>query len=379
MEVLLLEGSPRERGRTHGESLRPLILRHVNIVRNDIESVTGTDPDQYIEQFLCNTDLLSAIRRWTPDLLEEVEGIAEGAGLDHEPVLMLQLLDEEWWYRREKGFVGHARPLEHCSSLGVVGDGDAATLVGQNLDLPPIADGLQALLYIREPAWDAEYLVFTLAGMVAGNGLSNRGLGVCVNTLFQLDHSSNGLPVACVVRGALAQATVADAVWFLRRVRHASGQNYVIGDRRQVVSLECSAHKVCEFTPGPDAKLVYHSNHPLANDDQEMYQRLLERLSPQERYLADQQQVNSEVRYGSLKRLLESAPEQVSVDAAKGILSSHDPPEHSICQHERPDSMSMTVGCTIMELSSDPALHLAPGPPCSSEFMLFRFRVGPSG
>jgi predicted choloylglycine hydrolase len=373
MEALLLEGSPRERGRTHGESLRSLIVRHVNIIRDDIGSVTGQDPDQYIKQFLCDTDLLSAIRRWTPDLPEEIRGIAEGAGLDFEHVLMLQLLDEEWWYRRERGFVGHARPVDHCSSLGVVGNGDAASLVGQNLDLPAIADGLQALLHIREPGSEAQYIVFTLAGMIAGNGLNNHGLGICVNTLFQLDHSPDGLPVACVIRGALTRATAAEAARFVRRVKHASGQNYLIGDRHQMVSLECSAHGVCEFAPGPDARIIYHSNHPLACDDQEMYERLLERLSPQERHLAHEQQVNSEMRFGSLKRLLESAPEQVSVDAAKGILSSHDPPGHPICRHKRPDSMSMTVGCTIMELSSDPALHVAAGPPCSSEFTVFRF------
>lgn len=373
MEVLLLEGSPRERGRTHGESLRTLIERHVDVVRDDIRSVTGQDPDQYIEQFLCDTDLLSAIRRWTPALLEEIRGIAEGAGLDFEPVLMLQLLDEEWWYRRERGFVGHARPLDQCSSLGAVVDGDVASLVGQNLDLPAIADGLQTLLHIREAGSDAQYLVFTLAGVIAGNGMSNRGLGICVNTLFQLDHSHDGLPVACVIRGALTQVTGAYAARFVRRVKHASGQNYLIGDRRQVVSLECSAHGVCEFAPGPGARLVYHSNHPLANDDQEMHHRLLERLSPQERHLADEQQVNSEKRFASLKRLLEAAPERVSVETAKGILGSHDPPDHPICRHKRPDSMATTVGCTILLLSSDPELHVAAGPPCSSEFAVFRF------
>jgi isopenicillin-N N-acyltransferase-like protein len=372
MKLLLLEGSPRERGRIHGESLRPLVLRHVNVMRDDMGSVTGTDPDQYVERFLRDTDLLSAIRRWTPDLLEEVEGIAEGAGLDFESVLMLQLLDEEWWYRREMGFVGHSRPIGHCSSLGVLNKSGATALVGQNVDLPVILDGLQTLLHIREPESDVECLIFTLAGLIALNGLGNRPLGLCINALFQLDHSHDGLPVAFVIRGALAQPSLEQSVSFLRSIRHASGQNYVVGDARRVVSLECSASQVCEFVPGLGVTCVYHTNHPLVNGDQGMYERLLERLPASEKHEVHEQRMSSESRLDSLRRQLE-ASEEYDVETVKSVLSSHDPPEYPICQHHTAESDWLSAGCTIMALSSTPELYLAPGPPCSTEFGVYEF------
>jgi isopenicillin-N N-acyltransferase-like protein len=37
-----------------------------------------------------------AIKKWTPDLYDEVEGIAEGSGQKLNDILVLNLLDEFW-------------------------------------------------------------------------------------------------------------------------------------------------------------------------------------------------------------------------------------------------------------------------------------------
>src|SRR5436305_701694 len=74
-----------------------------------------------------------------------------------------------------------------------------------------------------------EAFVLTQAGCVGLNGVNARSVAVCTNALWQLDGSRAGLPVAFVVRGLLRQRSADEAAAFLRRVRHASGQNYVIG------------------------------------------------------------------------------------------------------------------------------------------------------
>ena len=81
MDLLILEGSPRERGRIHGEALRPLILDHIGHWKEVLGQTTGDSPDTYIRQFLDETDMLTPAERWTPELLEEVRGIAEGSGV----------------------------------------------------------------------------------------------------------------------------------------------------------------------------------------------------------------------------------------------------------------------------------------------------------
>jgi isopenicillin-N N-acyltransferase-like protein len=183
MQVLVLEGPPRVRGRVHGEALRPLISEHVDMMKSEIEEATGLDPDGYIQKFLEDTELLPAIERWTPDLLEEVRGIGEGANLDFDTALALQLPDEEWLYRRDEGFIRHSHDAGHCSGLAVFDEGDSPPLIAQNIDLPASREGFQVLLRIKEPESSAESLVFTLAGLIILNGISSRPLGVCMNAL----------------------------------------------------------------------------------------------------------------------------------------------------------------------------------------------------
>jgi hypothetical protein len=377
MQVLVLEGSPRVRGRVHGEALRPLIAEHVGIMKSEIQEATGMDPDRYIHEFMKDTRVLPAIERWAPDSLEEVRGIGEGANLDSETALALQLPDEEWLYRREKGFIRDSREAGHCSGLAILGEGDSPTLVAQNVDLPASRNGFQVLLRVADLESGAESLVFTLAGLIALNGLSNRPLAVCMNALLQLDHARRGLPVAFVLRGALAQRNVANAVHFIRSVQHASGQNYLIGGTHAVVDLECSAGHVHEYAPDPAATRLVHTNHPIVNHDLAMYTALLDRLPPAQREYAAQQQVNYETRFDSLSRQLEANPGVITVETVKSMLGSHESPEHPVCQHQRPESDWMTVGCTIMVLSASPELHLAPGPPCSTEFAMYALPSAP--
>jgi len=370
LRVLVLEGPPRECGRIHGETLRPEIKDLLTGWKEGLGKDTGFDPEAYLAQFLQETDFLQAITRWTPDLLEEVQGIAEGAGADFNTILAHQLPDEEWWCRREFKRRQSEPGGEHCSGLGVFGQADGSALIAQNMDVPIWYDGYQTLLRIQAPGAGLETLVFTAAGLIALNGLNDHSVGVCVNTLLQLNYTSDGLPVAFAVRGALAQGTHADAVAFVQRIKHASGQNFIVGGPQAVLDFECSANQVVPFIPYPGAKRVYHTNHPLANADQELFKERLKHLSPQQQELLDESRVNTETRFHHLETQLGDASETINVERVKAILSAHEGP---VCVDRENGRAGLTLGCTIMELSPLPQLHLAPGPPCSTAFETFRF------
>lgn len=98
VRVLVLEGTPRERGETHGETLKSMISEAIEAWKRDLEKSTGVNPDEYVVQFVDETDLLSAVKKWTPHLLEEGEGIGEGAKVDFKTIFAWQCADEEWWY-----------------------------------------------------------------------------------------------------------------------------------------------------------------------------------------------------------------------------------------------------------------------------------------
>lgn len=370
VQVLVLEGSPRKRGQIHGEALRSMILEYIAGWKDRLHELVGLNPDEYLEQFLQETNFFTAVKRWMPDLLEEVRGIAEGANVDFETMFAHQLGDEEWWYRREKM---SDQGGKGCSGLGVFGQEGSPPLLAQTLDLADYYDGYMVLLHIKHTESALESFVLTPAGIVASNGLNNRSIGVCVNTLFQLNHAADGLPVDFVVRGILAQSTVEDAAAFVRRVKHASGQNYIIGGPKEILDFECSANQVSQFVPYPGASRICHTNHPLANDDQGMHKETLKELSPEAKQLVDRQRSNTETRLSSLESRTKDPSQHITVETIKTILSSHDSPEHPICRHKGLEGGGMTVAGLIMELSPSPVLHLAPGPPCSTTFKTYTF------
>ena len=365
--VVLLEGTPLKRGQIHGESLRSKIRQNVNFWKESIQESTGMKPDTYISKFLEETNFLPAIKKWTPDLLEEVQGLAQGSGVDFNTTYVSQLGDEHYWYVRNKEMGIPLSAARGCSALGVSKEGDHFPLLAQNMDIEAMFDGTQTLLHIKHPNSTLESFVFTYAGYLALTGMNNRPLGICCNTLLQLDYAPDGLPVAFIVRGVLEKSSLKEARDFIYEIRHASGQNYTVGDAQEVTAYEGSGHKVSPFIPFEGRTRVYHTNHPLANDDQGVYKEILKKTPIDKKKSGPS---NSEVRFDFLAKNLKDSSKTITVETIKSILGSNEIP---ICFEKKLKGGGMTFGCLIMELSPSPVLHLSPGPPCSTEFKKFAF------
>ena len=369
--LLTLTGTPRQRGRMHGEALRREIHDLINRWKEYLATAYAIMPEKYIREFVNQTNFSAAIDKWTPGLLEEVRGLAEGSGENYHDIFAFQLQDEEWWY----GQVCHHKPQKAtntCSALGWRGDGKHPNLLAQNMDMPDYMQGYQVVLHIRENHSDNEMLVFSVAGLIALNGMNNSPFGIVCNNLSQLSHSRDGLPVAFVLRGTLGQNSFAQAQSFLTTVPHASGQNYILGSSMQIVDLECSANQVIEFSPEGRSRSVCHTNHPIVNRD---YNKSL--LSPGTSLEGIQAQldartVNSRTRYPMLYRHLGAvAWLNLEPDTARRLLSSHGSQEHPICRHPGTAEQWSTLGTSIMQFGHPAYLYCCPGSPCSSKFTEF--------
>ena len=117
-------------------------------------------------------------------------------------------------------------------------------------------------MHVKHPDSDLESLFLTCAGLIVTTGMNNAPLGVAVNAMGQMDYGNEGLPVAFVVRGLLEQSSLQDALDFLETVKHASGQNYILGDSENVVDLEVSTNRQARFTPENHPGVILHTNHP---------------------------------------------------------------------------------------------------------------------
>lgn len=373
--LIHLRGTPRERGRAHGEELRPLIHTHADRWLNWLGRRRGRKTRDYVQALAVESDFRSAIERWTPDLLDEVRGIAEGAAVEEAVIFGLQLPDEEWWFALDRRLAAGVAPDEAglaCSSLGTPTADGTGSVIAQNMDMPDYMDELQVILHVQPTDGTPEVLVFTVAGMIALNGLNRAGVSTCCNALMDLAHSPAGLPVAYVHRGLLMQPSLSDAETFIRTVRHASGQNYVLGGLGRAVDYECSANGAVPYET-TDGRIC-HTNHPLASTDRWMSDEHFESLPTPIRLGFIANADDSTTRFSSVEGRLTSTPGSLSVEQAQAILSAHDSDQFPVCRHKIPGGGGwMTIGSTVMLQGETPTLFVSPGPPCSTSYNQYTF------
>lgn len=321
MPVIELSGNPRQRGRIYGKSAKAAIAEVVHLWRAGLGdgsgkagSLSSAEADKYIEAFLSETEYLSAIEQWTPDLLEEVKGIAEGAEQTFNNILGLQLMDEEWIYGIQRKL---ERPSSKCTAFAVPNQADGVSYAGQNMDVPSWIESRQTLLRLTKTDHSPEALIFSMAGSLGFNGLNANGLGITCNTLIQLNYATDGLPVAFIVRSVLEKNSIDEAEEFLRSIKHASGQNYILSSAGDMRCFECCSTRVVRYAPENWQGRVVHSNHPLANQDESDLIRPEKRRGP-----------SSLARFGSISNRLCDVSTQLTLEDIKAALSAHDNPDY---------------------------------------------------
>jgi hypothetical protein len=335
----------------------------------DIGTSRRARPEIIIDEFLEETYFLPAIKKWTPDLLDEVKGISEASGVTYKTIFAFQLWDEYWWYSRNKAAGFPIPERQHCTIGGVFNQKGLPSILGTNMDLPGWTDGFGVILDIRYPKSSLRSHIFTAAGYLGACGLNNRAVGQSANTVLQLNCHPGGLPCVYIIRGILEKTDFTNAVRFLHEVRHASGQNYFIGGPDEVASFECSANKVSRYIPYPGANVVYHTNHPLVNDDRGDY----EAISKKSSNIEERTPSNSEIRLQAMEKRLKNSKGLITVDTFKDALASQDDPANSVCHMKPEKGKGNGQRCLIYEFSEPPVLHFAPGPSCTTKFKIFTF------
>jgi len=177
--------------------------------------------------------------------------------------------------------------------------------------------------------------VLSSAGLIGLTGVNSAGMAICVNTLLMLRPNPDGLPVAAVMRHALAQRSVAEAQAVLETVPHASGQHYAIADRSGVLGFECSKDG-CIPTSRVRPTILTHTNHPLVSADVES--GTLAILSSRGR-VAD-----------SKKRLAYLDAWIASGGSADDVLALLTDPGAPICVSATPERPGQTFGSVMFQL-----------------------------
>ena len=350
-----LTGTGYELGLQHGQIFKKEIAELIAKFKENTAKSLGRGANEVVADFYQKTNFDAAIKHWTPALYEEVRGVADGAGQPFEDVLVFSLLDEFWVY--QDNLENH-----HCSGVGVPARNGQPSYIAQNMDIESYTDGYQVLLRIARHGDRPEQLILTHPGCIALNGMNEAGIGACMNTLMQLKANTTGLPVAFIVRRILSSTDKDDLLEFIQNVPHASGQNYIIGIMGEVYDFEASANKVIRFVPKNENGTVYHTNHPLVNDDLKPWFKKYDPTIKEEEKPVNS---NSFVRLAAVQRRV--VPNGAITDAnIKEALRSKDDEKYPVCV--TPNQWGMTFGSVIMTLSGKPFLQITSGPPDESEY-----------
>ncbi|MGB4844692.1 MAG: C45 family peptidase [Ferruginibacter sp.] len=353
-----LTGTGYELGLQHGKLLKKEIGELVTLMKANTSKALGKDADLAIKEFSEYAKFTDAIKKYTPELYEEVKGIADGSAQTLEDIMVFNLLDEFWVY--QNNLANH-----HCSGMGVPATKGHPAYIAQNMDIESYTDGYQVLIRLSRTNTRPEQFILTHPGIIALNGMNEKGIGACMNTLMQLKASVSGLPVAFIVRRILNSTDKNELLNFIQTVPHASGQNYIIGIKDEVFDFEASANKVVRFNPDNANGTIYHTNHPLVNNDvKEWYKKYDPTLAvkPAEN--------NSSIRLAAVKNRIAENP-VINDVLIKETLRSKDDSNNPVCR--APKNGGVTFGSVIMTLSGKPFLQVTAGPPDESEYKRFDF------
>ncbi len=350
-----VEGGPRERGRSYGEQAADRVRRSIDAYGDVFAAYAGWDWATVTEHARAYAD---PIERFDPAYLEEIRGIADGAGVDEADVLAINV-------RTEVMFAAKARAADRrvaeCSAFAVSPSRSAEghMLIGQNWDWLLHSAETVVVLEARQPG-RPDYVTVVEAGLLAKTGMNSSGIGLVTNALVSADDRGvPGVPYHVALRAILDAETISDAYAVLQRAPRSSSANYLIAHRDgQSVNVEGAPGDFGSlFLTFPDDGMLLHTNHfasgRLTGPDVGLW------LMP-----------DSPFRLQRLRDELREAP-SVSLKDVRQALADHAGHPSGVCCHpdERWDPLEQgeTVASVLMDLD-ERRMWVADGRPCTAPY-----------
>ncbi|RHZ57375.1 hypothetical protein CDV55_104459 [Aspergillus turcosus] len=223
---LELKGTPREIGLEHGRVLSQQITDQIKVYENifqETSKMSWDDVRDVAEEFRLS------LEKELPDIYAEMQGIAEGAGLDLLDIVALNCRSE----------ISMGNFSDGCTSLSWKKH-DNGRVLAQNWDWTPAAGKNIAIVSIEQPGKPKIYMV-TEAGIVGKIGFNSAGVGVCLNAIRARPCISSKIPIHVALRLFLESSSVETAVEeFAWLGGIACSAHILIADSTTALGLELS-------------------------------------------------------------------------------------------------------------------------------------------
>ena len=329
MHKVRIEGDYRQMGLQQG-----LGLKQIGLVL----------PRQATKMLLFAEKCEKSVKQYAPELLEEIAGVAEGAGLDYEALKTFTLTAPF-----------EPQDVPHCTVVAVAPErtSDNMSIVGRNYDFFFDESKEGATTFSCYPEGGFASLGNCDIWVGREDGLNEAGLFVAQARFFTRGLKP-GLAFWLIIRLLLDRcATVDEGLELLRKIPHAQGFTYMLADSSgKAVGVEQALGGI--EVRYPENGLLVVTNHAVCS-----------RWAGKEAFVPP----DSHPRYNRLQRLLGSGI--VDVATVKRALQDH---EGLVCSHGA-HFPNRKFG-TIWSLVGRPGkreLQIADGQPCQAQYFKIDF------
>lgn len=353
MPVFTIRGkNHRERGIDYGVQCKELIQgvleRYIRFFNGGHTAVSWDEAKVISKEFL------PFIRSYSPELLDELEGIAQGADVEFDDLLTLNSRSEAMTLVRRPP--SDKEELDGCSSVAVLPDASANghTILAQNWDTYTWQEyGTVILQILRDDGPDL--MIVTEAGQLARYGMNQAGIALGVNSLQKTYNTEVfGIPSVFIRRKFLEQDCYVDAVNQIFGAESMLPMYYVAaycgGDAMGFEKL-----KDGQLVLYPENGLIAHSNHI---------------RHPHYAYQVDALG-GTLYRDRRILKHLQPKAGAVTMEDIKDAFKDHFGYPFSVCRHgdSRKTELNRisTLGCILMDVT-DRRIWVCKGAPCCGEF-----------
>ncbi len=359
MELITLEGNHHDIGFQHGRKLSSVINESViPFVREDMRNlhIANEQAQKIAEKY---EDLIG---KYSPEILEETHGLAEGAGIEYTTGLLILL----FWEVRNT--IDHASP--ECSSFVAAGDAtiDGSPIAAQNSDWPKVMiDKGIAQPFLVRPKNGNDFIGRGLAGNLGRPsviGFNEKGLSFVGSGIHQVQGVGFGFPPLIITRVGLEKCSTVDE--FLELVKRIPEWSHA-GENVDVVDSDGHMARISFTTKR--TMIVQTRNHFLASANH-YHNREMRHFGPADR----EAYPSSYARYDRIVELLRENYGKVDGELARRIMSDHrygdDPPEadKSVCRHGEDKE---TMG-NLISLPRKREFWISEGTPCKGKYSIFK-------
>ncbi len=319
-------GTHRQWGRSHGESWRDAI-RELVAVRT---SLLREKNPQFTPEVIgpLAAEQWKATLAYDRELAEELEGIAEGAGISIDELVILNNYTD---------FRDIEVPEQGCSTVYLFRNGHR--IAGQTWDMHGSAKRFLCCLRIPASQTRCESVILSIVGCVGMMGFSVRGGVVGVNNI-NTDRARPGVVWPAVIRKLVHAVDLQQQRQILRATPLTSGRCFLLADQEggEFWEVMPGLSERVSHLEGQQSGHIFHTNHCLGSE-------------AKGREVRGALSSTTHARFQLLERKISLA---MDVDSTWELLNDHEGYPRSICSNFQTNSIdpSITCGGAVGDLGS---------------------------